>query len=65
MSGSTKAIEELISKFLVVQKENLFVVQEVKKTGEIPETHLEYLHYLDQAIESLTNLGYLSIEVGE
>lgn len=56
---------ELIYKFLVIQKENLFVVQEVKKTGEIPETHLEYMEYLNKAVESLANLGYLNIEVEE
>jgi 3-dehydroquinate dehydratase len=65
LSGSTIALDELISRFLVVQKENLFVVQEVKKTGEVPETHEEYIHYLEQAVESLTNLGYLDIEVEE
>lgn len=56
------ATAELISKFLVVQKENLFIVQEVKKTGHVPDSHAEYIEYLDRALESLTNLGYLRIE---
>jgi hypothetical protein len=62
LSEPTNLIVELVSKFLLLQKENLFVIQEVKKHGEVPETHLEYMHYLERAVESLTNLGYLRIE---
>lgn len=63
MSGLTSPIDERVYKFLWVQKENLYIVQELKKTGKVPETHEEYLHYMDRALETLTNLGHLKIEM--
>jgi len=58
---SSAEINSITKKFLTIQKENLFIVSELRSNGTLPDSHARYLNLLSRALRTLNGLGSLEI----